>query len=69
MHAGKFFCTFFLTSSCKRIMIRLDKSLTSLQRSRKQDGTEKRDARFDAMTKVVAEEHENFDADQARPAS
>jgi hypothetical protein len=37
--ACKFFCTFFLTSSCKRIMIRLDKSLTSLQRSRKQDRT------------------------------
>jgi len=36
-HARKFFCTFFLTSSCKRIMIRLDKSPTSLQRSRKQD--------------------------------
>lgn len=69
MHAGKFFCTFFLTSSCKRIMIRLDKSLTSLQRSRKQDWNDERDARFDAVTKVVAEEHENFDADQAGPAS
>lgn len=32
VHACKFFCTFFLTSSNKRIMIRLDKSLTSLQR-------------------------------------
>ncbi|RZT41096.1 hypothetical protein EV147_0082 [Cupriavidus agavae] len=30
--ARKFFCTFFLTSSSKRIMIRLDKSLTSLHR-------------------------------------
>ncbi|WP_420996433.1 hypothetical protein ACKI2N_016675 [Cupriavidus sp. 30B13] len=30
MRARKFFCTFFLTSPNKRIMIRLDKSLTSL---------------------------------------
>ncbi|MNF10141.1 hypothetical protein D3C80_2109900 [compost metagenome] len=50
-------------------MIRLDKGLTSLQRSRKQDWNDERDARFDAVMKVVAEEHENFDADLAEPAS
>ncbi|GLC92086.1 hypothetical protein Tamer19_14940 [Cupriavidus sp. TA19] len=49
-------------------MIRLDKSLTSLQRSRKQDWNDERDARFDAVMEVVAEEHENFDADLAEPA-
>ncbi|WP_459571359.1 hypothetical protein [Cupriavidus sp. 8B] len=38
MLARKFFCTFFLTSPNKRIMIRLDKSLTSLHGLRgKQD--------------------------------
>lgn len=41
----KFFCTFFLTSSNKRIMIRLDKRLTSLQRAsrQKQQATSKDD--------------------------
>jgi len=54
--ARKFFCTFFLTSWSKRIMIRLDKSLTSLQGSKTQERMTMA-MRFEDAVMQVTEEH------------